>query len=82
MFLFLGHTKLFQRDVEAFSETVTTASDFIEGEMAMNDLKCQKLLRNSEEFYRNHFAELPGIVYHKVSIEILFLSFNSRYRLT
>ena len=67
--------------MEAFSETMATASDFIEGEMAMNDLKCQKLLRNSEEFYRNHFAELPGIISYVLNIEIrilrLLLSFDS-----
>ena len=72
-FLFQGRTKLFQKDIEAFSETTATASDFLEGEMAMNDLKCQKLLRNSEEFYRNHFAELPGITSYVFNNEIRFL---------
>ena len=82
----LGHTKLFQRDKEAFSETIATSSDFLEGEMAMNDLKCQKLLRNSEEFYRNHFAELPGITSYVFNIEIFFLciilSFDYQFRFT
>ena len=78
-FLFLGHTKLLQTDMEAFSETMATASDFLEGEMAMNDLKCQKLLRNSEEFYRNHFAELPGITSYVLNIEIRILRLSQSW---
>ena len=85
--MILGQKKISQRDVKVFSDTISSESDFLEGEMAMNDLKCQKMLRNSEEFYKNHFAELPGILNLKYLMKNTFifrfyvikLSFTSYY---
>ena len=48
------------KDVGAIPDLDSATLENMQATLTMDDLKCHKMLKNSEEFYKKHLADITG----------------------